>query len=329
MTKTTEETKLEKIRKKIKEKKARNPELVSIESRQVLRAEGQEILPAGSLPTKSTRCAASKIWCFAMFPKDKEQIVQFVRVLNAKGEYFCAEEHCPTTGKLHLQGWFKSKVPCRPMETFSDFFARWQKTKGSWEQNFEYCTKGNGERYTNMKILDPVEDPMMGLVLHWWQAEILDIISRPPDPRTVHWYYDKVGNTGKTSFAKSLCLRDKHIIFVNGKANDIKYAIDTMIESKISPRVIIFGYPRDAEGAISYRAIEECKDGMFFNSKYKCKMTLYNPPHVICLANWMPQEDKLSKDRWRIVNIRPVETKVITNPIKSKVISMDDNEFSD
>jgi len=65
----------------------------------------------------------------------------------------------------------------------------------------------------------------------------------------------------------------------------------------------IFGYARSKENYISYEALEEIKDGLFFSGKYESGMVCINPPHVVVLCNFAPDESKLSKDRWVIKNI--------------------------
>lgn len=89
-------------------------------------------------------------------------------------------------------------------------------------------------------------------------------------------------------------------IYVNGKGTDIKAAI---CEMKEPPDIVIFGYPRSTEDYISYGALEEIKDGIFFSGKYESRMKIFNPPHVYVFANFRPNEDEMSKDRWIIKNI--------------------------
>lgn len=140
-----------------------------------------------------------------------------------------------------------------------------------------------------------------------WQKKILDLIDTEPDYRTIYWYYDEVGNTGKTSLCKYICSTRQDAIYVNGSAKDMKYAITCM---KIKPRVILIDYARDQESHISWQGIEEIKNGIFFNSKYESSMVIYNSPHVICFANFKPQEYKLSKDRWNILDVNEPRIKV-------------------
>ncbi len=54
---------------------------------------------------------------------------------------------------------------------------------------------------------------------------------------------------------------------------------------------------------INYEIIESVKNGIIYNTKYECEMRVYAIPHVIVFSNEMPDETKLSRDRWNIQEI--------------------------
>jgi len=202
------------------------------------------------------------------------------------------------SGTPHIQGYVKFQKKQRPFECVPNKRIHWEKCKGSEEDNLKYCSKD--ENYESNIDWEPVRDPLKGKTLHWWQLEITDILKTIPDERSIHWYWDITGNVGKTSFAKHLCLTNKNIAYVNGKAEDIKYAISEM---KRFPKVVIFDFPKSREFSISYDAIESIKNGFYFNGKYESKQVMGNCPHVICFANSPPCMEMLSKDRWKITEI--------------------------
>ena len=138
-----------------------------------------------------------------------------------------------------------------------------------------------------------------------WQLDIMRLIGEKPDYRTIHWYWDSVGNTGKSAFTKYLCA-EHDALCVSGKSNDCKYAIVQYKEKKKTyPKIIIFDVPRTNIDYLNYEAIESIKNGCFFSGKYECTQVVMNCPHVIIFANSSPIEHKLSKDRWNIVMIEP------------------------
>lgn len=92
---------------------------------------------------------------------------------------------------------------------------------------------------------------------------------------------------------------------VSGKGSDCKYAIVKCYEIKKKyPQIIIFDVPRTNIDYINYEAIESIKNGVFFSGKYESAQVIMNCPHVIVFANSMPCQNKLSKDRWVIKEIK-------------------------
>ena len=67
--------------------------------------------------------------------------------------------------------------------------------------------------------------------------------------------------------------------------------------------MIIIDIPRSKSEFVSYSGIEEIKDMFFFCGKYESSMVCGENPHVIVFSNTEPDYDKLSSDRWSIVNV--------------------------
>lgn len=136
-----------------------------------------------------------------------------------------------------------------------------------------------------------------------WQQECLNKLLEEPDNRTIHWYWEKTGNVGKTVFAKYLCGKHNALV-VGGRAEDMKCAIARMKkDEKPAPRICIMLLARQSENKCSYKGLEEVKDGLFFSPKYESDMVVMDSPHVIVFANFPPQMELLSADRWNIVEI--------------------------
>lgn len=129
--------------------------------------------------------------------------------------------------------------------------------------------------------------------LRQWQHKLTLELQDEPNDRTIIWYHDPQGNTGKTWYSKLLVSTTDCIRFENGRSSDIKYAY-------IGQRTVIFDLTRSQEDHFNYEVMESLKNGIFFSSKYESKMKLYPSPHVIVFSNWPPQESKLSADRWSI-----------------------------
>jgi len=43
---------------------------------------------------------------------------------------------------------------------------------------------------------------------------------------------------------------------------------------------------------------------MITNTKFETGLKVFNPPHIVVLANFPPREEKLSADRWKIYKIK-------------------------
>lgn len=277
-----------------------------------------EMSGTGDGNNKIPRAVPGAHWCFTWNNYSEEDLAtletNFKKEIktNKLFQYLFSREVGEKCGTPHLQGWISTgdpKIKIRPNEKFKTMknginLVRWEKTKGSKEDNVKYCTKSGGEMHSNVTLL---KDPLKGLELYEYQKEILDLINTEPDNRSIYWYWEQTGNLGKTTLAKHICMNHK-ALYVNGKAADIKSAIVTELkEGRDAPKIVLFGYPRTSEDYVSYASLEEVKDGLFFSGKYESGMCIFNPPHVIVFANFMPDESKLSKDRWIVRHIRPEE----------------------
>lgn len=170
-----------------------------------------------------------------------------------------------------------------------------------------YCTKEDtrfGEQLISGQSGN-VRDPLDGVDLYPWQETVLEIINEAPSNRTIYWFWENEGNTGKTSLAKHICLTQR-AMYVSGKASDIKYGVAALVKKGMPPKVILVDVPRTYEQFVSYEGMEAVKNGIFYSTKYESEMVMYDPPHVVCFANFHPDMDKLSRDRWDI--------RVITTP---------------
>lgn len=167
------------------------------------------------------------------------------------------------------------------------------------DQAFDYSCKTDTRIRGPWKHPPPIQsvrDPLEGKILHEWQQQVVDITNTEPDDRTIHWFWEETGNKGKSALAKHLVLT-KDALVVSGKKNDIYHALGP------NCKILILDIPRTVEDRVPYEAIECIKNGLIFSGKYESKMKAFNPPHVICFANFPPDKRQLSEDRWHIVNI--------------------------
>jgi len=209
----------------------------------------------------------------------------------------------------HLQGvvFFEN---ARSFEQVKQLFPRWHHEKcANKKAAIEYCSKQHGfqGRRWNRGFALPPKDPLKGIDLRPWQEEMKRMLKEEPDNRTVHWFWCKLGASGKTAMQKSLAINENALI-VSGKGADIKYAIANRVnKEKKSLPIVCFNFPRSMEEFISYESIEQIKDGLFFSGKYESEQCIFDPPHVFCFANYPPKMEKLSSDRWDVKEINTLD----------------------
>lgn len=127
----------------------------------------------------------------------------------------------------------------------------------------------------------------------WQYLLIRSLTHHVPDPRRVTWFMDKDGNTGKTFLSRYLVTHHDAVRFENGKSTDIKHAYG-------GNKIVIFDFSRSQQEHINYEVIESIKNGIVFSPKYESDMKVFDPPHLVCFANFAPDYSKMSDDRWDV-----------------------------
>ena len=147
-----------------------------------------------------------------------------------------------------------------------------------------------------------VPKPIMDRVTEYrpWQAMLMDEIKQKPDRRTVNWFWDSTGNTGKTALCKHICMT-RHAVYFHGRGSDAEAAIANRIKKHESTDIVLWDIPRTAKDYVKYEIIDFIKDGIFPYGRYG--QLLFNSPHLYVFANFLPDRTKVSQDRWRIFEI--------------------------
>lgn len=254
--------------------------------------------PDGNTKSRSATSDRSRKYCFTYNNYTQETWTQLktkLDTLNAKyciGEELGEKEQTP-----HLQGYVEFKNPIE-FKTLKDINEKihWEKCKGTTEDNIKYCTK-DGKILENNTGIKP-KRPLKEIIL-WqqWQFALEKIIQELPDDRTIHWFWDAEGGTGKTTMARYLC-RKYGAIQLEGKKDNILH-----VAAENEADIYIYDIERSLESFISYGSIEKIKNGFYMSGKYEGKTVDRNPPHVIIFANFPPDKTKMSLDRWHIVPI--------------------------
>lgn len=141
-----------------------------------------------------------------------------------------------------------------------------------------------------------IKETMSHDVLRPWQQILYNAVQHAPDPGKILWIWDKRGNKGKSYLATYLAVNMNAFVTSNGKSADIKYAYN-------GEPIVVFDFSRTQEDQINYQVIEEIKNGRYFSSKYVSEMRVFTTAHVICFANFEPNRQALSCDRWLTVDL--------------------------
>jgi len=130
-----------------------------------------------------------------------------------------------------------------------------------------------------------------------WQKDVIDIVSKPcTDDRIIHWWWDEKGCRGKTILCKILVARYGADL-IDGGFKDIAYSLSD------EPKIVVMNITRSVEGRVNYKALEAVKDGLLFSPKYESRVKIFNSPHVMVFANFAPEREAMSQDRWHVIRM--------------------------
>lgn len=266
-------------------------------------------------PSANKKINPAKHWVFTFNNYSDNDIDAILSTCSESASTWVFQEEKGEEGTKHLQGYLCFNFKKRPTSVF-----KWT-NKIHWEiakcpaQAIKYCSKEdtrNGKTWWSENIR-PAEPLRLITPDKWWQQVLLQMFEKQADDRTIHWYWESVGGVGKTQFAKYVVACGKYnCLYLSGKAADMKHAIRLHVagdgKTKVNERnkenlIILIDVPRESMHFLSYQGIEEIKNGIFFSGKYESTMVTYNAPHIVIFANSEPEVEKMSQDRWKIVEI--------------------------
>lgn len=244
----------------------------------------------------------AKHWCFTYNNYTEDEIRSIDLQLREKCKKFVFQEEKGESGTPHLQGYLELTKKQRWNTILPEL------KKIHWEIcrdincAIDYCQK---------------DDTRVGKIYKWgfpkplkiitelkpWQKEIDDLLKTEPDDRKIYWYYDTVGNIGKSAFTKYCFVKYNSLFIDEGKKSDIMNMVFNYIEKNEELKSVIIDVPRDNGNLISYKSIESIKNGLIANTKYETGAVAFNTPHVIVFANCPPDYSRFSSDRWVVKDL--------------------------
>lgn len=256
--------------------------------------------------TPAKQPSPAKYWCFTHnFDKSKSiediklWIVPYLEKLNSICKnFFIALEQGEKEERYHLQGYchFIDKIRITGCKRVFDNTTHWELCKGSFTDNYLYVHK---EPIKLWKKETDKPKPKIISKLLGWQEELLKLIKIYKDnDRIIIWIYDEVGGNGKTSLCKYLVIEEDFGYLNNAKTADICF-----YAKENQKKGYVFDFCRSNEKSINYQAIESLKNGILFSSKYESGVLVMDSPVIVIMANYPPNYDKLSKDRWVVKSL--------------------------
>lgn len=258
-----------------------------------------------SIPqTKPRQISPAVRWCFTLNNWTPEELAEFQ---SAKILSLCSKVVIGSEGKTatpHLQGFLRFKTKRRPMGLLDCKRIHWEKCKGNDKQNYDYCTKEGDVVLLHgdwPKTVTTIKEADM----YDWQKELVTLFTTPApwDDRAIYWYYGGY-KIGKSQFTKFLCHHlgavkiggeGKHMLAQAYKADAPIYVVELA----------------KGDNKISYRAIEQVKDGCYAAAfGTECNgMVVRDAPHILVIGNEAPdtKDRNYHPDKYRVFELRDGE----------------------
>ncbi len=277
---------------------------------------------ASNVVSKKQGSSQGVRWVFTLRAKDRSpQDLKGILKGIAKEWFFQKEQGAGNNAYEHYQGVFALNMPKQVLSTvknllgFNDVHLE---TCRDWVAAKAYSQKDDtridGPWTSSGSKLNP-QFQLQRAKFHLWQVQALGWVTAEPDNRHITWVIDKKGGAGKSMFVNYCIDNLDAVAFNNGKESDIAYCYEEQ-------SIVLFDLPR-AKAHVNYVTMEDMKNGRLFSGKYESKNKRFNPPHVVVFANWLPDFDKMSLDRWKIYNL---ENKTMTREREFTVPFGDDGK---
>lgn len=140
-----------------------------------------------------------------------------------------------------------------------------------------------------------------GSTLRDWQSSLRDaLIGECEDDRSILFYVDSEGNTGKSWFCRYMLdnYEERVQMLGVGRVTDIAYMIDPEKD------IFLIDCERSASEFLQYRVLEQMKNRIVTSTKYTATMKVIRKvPHVVVFMNEPPKMDALSADRYVVIDL--------------------------
>lgn len=143
---------------------------------------------------------------------------------------------------------------------------------------------------------------------HVWQESMEERLLTRPNDRDVMHLYDQRGKSGKSFFAKRMCMVHKACVMSFASYRDM---MDIVSNNKYKS-IYIFDLSRTKPGDFKmddlWSVVEQIKNGQLTSTKFKTNTWCQDTAHVLVMSNYPADKLKLSDDRW--INLRITDGKL-------------------
>jgi len=137
-----------------------------------------------------------------------------------------------------------------------------------------------------------------------WQSELITELDAKPDDRTLNWIWDHTGHSGKTFLAKYMGMYKGSFVSSTANIYHVATQIHEFLKHGHTILTVIFNFTRQTEEHKVYQALESLKDGLVTSQKYKGTTLFFPSPHVVIMANYLPDITQASLDRWKMRTLK-------------------------
>lgn len=142
-----------------------------------------------------------------------------------------SREYCKKDGQWTEWGTFPENIG-RGKKSDLERFCAWIQERGEYPSQREICRQWptvyarHGPALPAIIAANLPEPPDTDGELRPWQANLVEILDSEPDNRTIYFYVDPEGNSGKSWFCRYAESRYKCQTLRVGKRDDLAHAID-------------------------------------------------------------------------------------------------------
>lgn len=157
----------------------------------------------------------------------------------------------------------------------------------------------------------------------WQKTLIKEIEEYKPEGRFIKLIVNPKGNEGKTFLTNYLRANDK--IYIIPPIDDYKDIMQYMMSMYKDDKPVFIDVPRGLSGRVEqqfYSAIETIKGGYIYDTRYRGRDRIINPPCIYVFCNYFPDINLLTHDRWVVRKLQDgilTDTRLFFKNKKTKI----------